>query len=554
MTLLSDQWKKANAHGGHDPARRNGRPTRDKRRLRGAYDGSTNNRYLEDWVITDTQPRELTASTLTILRQRSRDLARHAPSVISALQVIVDNVVGTGFRVNPQAVTENGEPMSEVNEEVQKLWKAWTAEIDLDMRESLTMLLRTAVQEYVETGEVFLVQRPPVGDRRERIVPVTYEVVASERVDHTLDRIPNAQDTTPGGNRITAGIEYAASGQRVAYWVSLIGSFGEITMQHERITADRVFHLFHRSRAGQERGVPWIAGAAVMAHDLDDLIDTELTSAQVSACLTGWIEREGAGAWASGQERDKDDDRPINRFAPGMLFDLQPGEKVNTIDPNRPSGAFEPFANFITRSIARTFGLSFEAVSGDWRGVNFASGRLGGLLERKTFRRIQDVVIQIVLRPMYLTFYRWIVATGKLPGVSPGDLLLNWRRLTVADYGGAGWEHHDPLKEVTAAGMRIITGLSTLDDETTALGRDWKAVIAQRTRELEALEEAGIPVVSVGGAQAVTGQGTDGTQPVEPIEGEGAEGPDGPADGSEGDPPDAPTSDAEPAVPAGAAT
>jgi lambda family phage portal protein len=526
MTLIAEQWKRAHSTGGPPAQQRRRQPANDGRRLRGVYEGTTQNRFLEDWVIGDHQPRELTAATLTILRQRSRDLARHAPTIISAIQVIVDNVVGTGFRINPDPQDENGNKIrGDVDEVLERLWRQWSCEVDQDIREDLTMQLRTATQEYIEAGEVFFVQRPPA-DRRERVVRLVYEIVSAERVDHTFDRLQNDRDPGITGNRITASIEYNRKNQRVAYWISKVGQLGDIATERERITADRVYHLFHRSRAGQERGIPWIAGAAVLAHDLDDLIDSELTTAQVTACLTGWIEREGANIFSSTQERDKDDDRPIHRFSPGTIFDLAPGEKVNTVDPNRPSGAFEPFANFITRSIARTLGVSFEAVSGDWRQVNFASGRLGHLIERKTFRRIQHIIIQLVLRPMWVTFVRAVAVEGKIEGLSLTEFLTNWRGITNADFGGAGWEHHDPLKEVNAAATRIFTGLSTLDDETTALGRDWKAVIAQRTRELEAMEEAGVPLFTIGGITAAATPGEEPETPETPTKPEPGEEPD----------------------------
>lgn len=519
MTLLADEWKKAN-RGTRQRIARTRSAITDRRSLRGDYDGSTQNRYLEDWLVADRAPHELTAQTLTILRQRSRDLARHAPAYISAIGAIVDNVVGQGFRVNPTPEPEGRTPRQ--NEDLAKrladLWADWMAEADVDQRESLTMLDRTATQEYIEAGEVFLVQKPvPRGEESVWSVPLIYEVVPAEEIDHTLDEIPRTarvRGAAATGNRIESGIEFDANNRRAAYWISQLGALGEPTLVNRRITADRVHHVFHRTRARQQRGVPWIAGAAVLAHDLDDLMDSELTSAQVASCLTAWIQREQAGVFPTTQER-ADDQRPIHRFAPGMVFDLKPGETLNAIDPQRPTGAFEPFANFILRCLARTMGISFETISGDWRGVNFASGRLGHLTERRTFRRIQDVTIQLSIRPTYRTFVRTAILAGRLPGIDMNDYVQQWRRYTKATYGGSGWEHHDPLKEVSAAAMRILAGLSTLDDEAAALGRDWKAVIAQRTREIEAQREAGLPeITAVGGAMTGPMGGASPGQPA----------------------------------------
>lgn len=501
--------------------------------LRTPYEGAEKNRQLEDWVVGAHQPRELTSSWLTILRQRSRDLARHAPQFIGAIQVIVDNTVGAnGFRVNPQAhLDEDGEELNEpLNNRLARLWKDWTLEVDRDQRESLEMLLRTAVREYVEAGEVLLIEGVPPPSSRSRVVPLQLEVVEAERLDHTFDRARNVRDRTPTGNEIRHAIEFNSVGQRIAYWITKVGQFGELTTERERVTADRVHHLFHRSRASQERGVPWLWGATVLCHDLDDLMDTELTTAQVAACLTGFIKRDQANIFGTNQERDKEDDRPVHRFAPGMIFDLQPNESIETMDPNRPSGSFEPFANFILRSIATTIGISFQSISGDYRGVNFAAGRLAHLAERKAFRRIQSVIIQLGVRPIYRSFVRAALLAGKLPpDVTMIDHLANWRRHTAADFVGAGWEHQDPLKEVTAAALRVLSGISTVDEESAALGRDWKAIALQRAVEVKTFRDLGLPIVTVGGAQEVTGQG-EGTPPIETE--------DGPPPDDDGPPPD----------------
>ena len=66
MSAIATAWRKTH----QTPVSRSSKPTHDRRRLRGAYEGDTQNRYLEDWIIGDRQPRELTAVTLTILRQR----------------------------------------------------------------------------------------------------------------------------------------------------------------------------------------------------------------------------------------------------------------------------------------------------------------------------------------------------------------------------------------------------------------------------------------------------------------------------------------------------
>jgi lambda family phage portal protein len=522
MSAIAEAWKRKDqpaaaprAPGANELRRMLSRQTRQ---LRSPFEGAEQNRYLEDWLVGAYDPRDLINRYLSILRQRSRDLARHSPQFISAIKIIVDNVVGQGFRVKPMPYTDEvgDEPDTELATQLARLWDDWSCEADVDRRESLAMLFRTAAQELVETGEVLLVEKTPRRDDG-RVVPLIIEVIPGERLDHTFEREQKPSDATDAGNAIVHGIEFNRDGQRVAYWITRLNSLRAKSMDRERVPADRVHHVFARLRSGQERGLPWLAGAVALCHDLDDLIDTELTSSQVAACLTAFITSAQGGMFGPDQERDKEDDRPISRLAPGMVGHLKPGEAIHTVDPDRPSGSFDPFASFLTRCLARTMGISYESVSGDWRQVNFASGRLGHLVERKTFRGIQDLVIQLAVRPIYRSFVRYAVLAKRV-SISLIDYVANWRRHTHAVLNGPGWEHHDPLKEVTAAALRVLSCLSTLDEEAAALGRDWADNVAQRAREIQRMKDLGVPIINIGGAQSVTGQG-DGTKPIEPEQG-----------------------------------
>lgn len=500
MTATAEAWRHT-----HETPAAPAAPRRGRRGLQTPFEGAGRSRFEDDWVTRDWDPLRMTSQYLTILRQRSRYLAGHAPHFIGAINLIVNNVVGQGFRVTPMPRRGGSKTVdAELASQLVELREDWECEVDADRRESLTMLLRTAVREYVEAGEAFLVESMRESDR-DRVLPLSIEVRPSEELDHGLERSQHRVDTTPAGNRIHQGIEFNRAGQRVAYWFSLRDEFGAVSTRRERITADRVYHLYHKIRARQERGIPWLYGATVLCRDLDDLMDTELTSAQVAACLTAFVTRKSAGQFGLSQERDSDDMRPVHRFAPGMIADLAPDETVEIADPNRPTGAFEPFASFILRSLARTIGISYESLSGDWRRVNYSSGRLGQLVERKMYRTIQSVIVQLAGRPIHRSFVRVAVLAGKIIGLNVAELLADYRSLTRARFIGEGWEHADPLKEVTAAAVRILTGLSTLEKEAAALGEDWRALIAQRQRELEILEEAGIPIVSISGIGPLSG-------------------------------------------------
>ena len=50
------------------------------------------------------------------------------------------------------------------------------------------------------------------------------------------------------------------------------------------------------------------------------------------------------------------------------------------------------------------------------------------------------------------------------------------------------------MKESQASILRINAGLSTLEDEAAAVGKDWREILRQRQREIEMAEKLGVPL------------------------------------------------------------
>lgn len=480
------------------------------------FDSTEQNRQTDDWITVTSEAIELTNAHQRLLQLRSRDLARNAPPFIAAINAIVDMVVEpeSGVRVQPKVFTDDtmSEMADDVIRQLRQLWNDTAERFDVDQRESAAQFIRTVVREWVEVGEAFVLEE--LTDVDDRAVPLTWRLIPAERIDHTRTQ-RERRDPTTGDviqNRITNGIEFDEDGRRVAYWVTRTDADGLTTVSTaaDRIDARLIRHVFHRVRGGQERGLPWLYGATLIVHDLDDLIADELTSAHVATMLTAFIQRRNAGAFGTAQERDSDTNIPVARFEAGAIFDLGEGESVNMIDPSRPSGNFLPFASFILRCIAKTIGLSYERLSGDYSKTNFASGRLGHLAERDTIRRIQSDLIQLFVRPIYRRWVQTAIAAGKIAGVTIAQFMADPIRYMRAKYVAKGFEHHDPLKEGAAVGVRLSLGITTLERECDLLGLDWEDVIRQRGREIEFMKEHGVPLATTGGAQIVAAMTGDG--------------------------------------------
>ncbi|WP_143759134.1 phage portal protein, partial [Paenibacillus odorifer] len=105
-------------------------------------------------------------------------------------------------------------------------------------------------------------------------------------------------------------------------------------------------------------------------------------------------------------------------LSPGMIGELNPGDEVQTVIPTGQASNTKEFITTLVRMIAAGLGLSYEAVSRDLSQVNYSSARQGLIEDRKLYKKLQKMIIDRVLRPVYLEFLESMYLKGKidLPG------------------------------------------------------------------------------------------------------------------------------------------
>jgi len=480
-----------------------------QRRHRISFESADDIRRTESWLHPSIDPISLIGTYQPKLRDRARDLARNAPWMQGFIITWKKNAVGAGFNLiaNPSKDELGEEKDEELAKLIELTWKRWRRGVDVSRRESLAMFMRLAEAEYAEVGEYFIHKKV----RRDgRPVPLALELLPTERLDPTFNR-PSTTDRFTGRrtNRISNGIEFDKDGARIAYHFDPIDDYGVVNPLGEkiRVPADEICHRYLKLRAGQERGVPPAFAALLLLRDVDSGIEYELEAWQGQSRFVGSIHHKNAGLIPTTQERDPIDERPIHRVAGAALLDLDTEEQIKFAEPTHPNPKLDSFMTFAARTFGVSVGFSYEAMTGDYSKVNFASGRLGHLGDRKTLRCAHEEIDQVCLRSIYSDFF-WLGLERFKVRVT--DFLMDPDRYLEHSWIYPGFEHHDPGKEVVAAGVRILLGLSTRAEECAALGKDWEEIADQLEREIAKYNEKGIPIVTVGGSSQITGRGNSG--------------------------------------------
>lgn len=440
---------------------------RQAREVLGRYEGASQSSRMGGWTtVSGGSAVSEVQGALPALRERSRDLARNTWVGRRALDVLANNLVGTGIR-----------PSIDGDSAGERLIKAWarSTKADADRLHDFYGLQRLAIMAMLESGECLIVrqgERPQSGR-----IPVSLRVLEGDYLDHNLN------EDLGGGRRIVQGVEFDSRGRRVAYHLFERhpgdSGYNPHSDRIRRVSADDVVHLFSVQRPGQVRGVPIFAPVLVKLKDWDDFEDAQLKRQQIASCFTAFIRSPGEGPLgglpSAGGSHETD---LATQLRPGMIQLLQPGEDVSFGSPPDTAG-YADFARVTLLEIAAGLGISYEALTGDLSRTNFSSARMGWL----EFQRRIDADRLGTITPRFLRRVAgWLIEGLELMGIDvDGD--IKWtppRRQMI-----------DPVKETDAMMAGIRAGITSRSAEIRSLGRDPEEVyaeIAQDNQLVDALD------------------------------------------------------------------
>jgi lambda family phage portal protein len=436
-------------------------PTRAEKRLRARlmldglakarmmFDGATAGHRGSGWRAVSTDANAEIGIGSGRLRDVARDMVRNNPHASRAVQVISYNVVAKGLF--PNAVSSVDRAKEQAEDLIKRHFD--TTACDADGRHDLYGLQTLAMRTIVESGEVIIRRRMR---RPEDNLPVPFQIQVLE--PDYLDTLKDGE--LPNGNVAVQGIEFDWRGRRVAYWLHREhpGSRGAWTrFESDRIPAEYVAHVFRTDRPGQARGVSWFAPVVLRLRDYADFADAQLVRQKIAACFAAFVTSPD-GPGLTGEKTQAG--HPLEAFEPGMIERLRDGEEVTFGVPPQVQG-YDEYSRATLREIAAGMGISYEALTGDLKGVNFSSGRMGWL----EFQRSVDAWREHMLVPqMCQPIADWFLEAMAMQLGRRMPLALEWalpRREMIS-----------PAQEIPPIMQAIRGGLSSRSEEQRKLGYD----------------------------------------------------------------------------------
>lgn len=436
----------------------------------------------------------------TKMRKWARHLDENHDISIGILDVLVNNVVGTGIMVEPLVTTKSGQPAEKVNKAIRKLMKEWARRPEVTGELPFGETQRLVCRSWLRDGEILMqhVRGPKFAHFSD--IPYSLEMIEA-------DLLPFEPIT--GKDNVTHGVEKNAWGMPIAYHLfkehpgNFAIPFAPLRSDiMKRVIADDIIHLKFTRRFRQTRGVSIFHGVIQRLADIKDYEESERIAARVAASLTAFIKK---GEDFTGQDAATTGDRSFEMQA-GMIFDnLQEGEDIGMIKSERPNTGLDAFIKSNQRMLAAGTGTNYSSVSKDYNGT-YSAQRQEMVESQPAYARLREYFIELFMRRVYQELISAAIASGVLAlprGIDMGTVF-------DADMRSPGMPWIDPKKEVEADVAAVENRFKSRTQIIRERGGDPDVVEEQIKQERERDEANGFgPVAGTGkdGAGSGTGGG-----------------------------------------------
>lgn len=420
------------------------------------YDAAGFGRRVEDWKVTNASANTENHASLDRLRARSRDLDRNNPYARRAVERIADNVVGTGIRPTP-------------SKDLKKLKEAWTSwaestECDFDGLLNFYGIQRLIAKTVALSGEAIIRKRRT--NKNKSKIPYRLQIFEPDIIDSSRNYALLDSGDFQGGF-VIQGVQFDKDGERVGYWLwdkyPTESIYVTNNLLSKFVPIDQVIHVFNLERPGQARGVPFGVSAFLRLKDFDDFEDAELVRQKIAACFSVFVTEsiDSAPANPTGKKTEL-----TERVEPGTINRLSPGETVSFSNPPTKDG-IDGYSRQVLQGIAAGYGITYEALTGDMRQVNFSSGRMGWIEFQRTITSYQN---NMMVPQLCARVWDWFLEGAQIGQVyGKKDIVAQWtppRREMI-----------DPAKEVAGMLSMVRAGFQDWGEAVTELGYDPETVL-----------------------------------------------------------------------------
>ena len=477
---------------------------------------------LKGFRAASGSPREDIDWNNQTLRQRGRILYMSTPIARSAIATNRTNVIGMGLQLKAKIDAETlgmtplqAKEWQHIAEEEFGLWADQKRTCDATGVNTFYSMQQLAFTSWLTSGDVFVVIKQ-VKPTPTAPYGLRLHIIEADRV-----RTPGktgsvlTDGVAENGNKIYDGVEVDSDGAIVAYYVAntypmealapeaeafvRVKAYGELT------GLPNILQLMESERAGQYRGVSYLAPVIEPLLQLRRYTEAELSAAAIEACFTGFVKTTASTAdnpfnevgWGSVG------DTPVNQpetttsqneyeIGAGMINYMEPGEDITFAQPTRPAGGFDAFVTSVATQVGAALEIPKDLLLKAFN-ASYSASRAALLEAWKAFQMRRRWFVEDFCRPVYEIWLSEAIARGRIsaPGFFADPRIR--RAYTGCEWIGPSQGMLDPTKEIEAEAKAIENGFSTHEQSTIRLnGGSWQDNIVQLAIEAQLKKDAGL--------------------------------------------------------------
>jgi lambda family phage portal protein len=426
----------------------------------------------------------LTDGATETLRGQARHLEQNHDIARGILTCLVNNVVGPkGIGIEFQPKNMDGTVNKKLAEDLSWYFSEWGRNPETTGEYSWAKTQRMMARAWFRDGEVL--SKSLMGSvpflRHNTIVPFSLELLEADHI----------ADINQPGKGIIQGVERNEWGQpRFVYiYDQHPGDALGFRMKYRRTAAEDVDHLKMTDRIRQNRGVSIFAAVMSRLNDLKDYEESERVAARISAAMAMFIQKGSPDTYvAPGDDDEEDREFPVS---PGAVFDnLAPGEKVETIQSNRPSQLLQPFRDSMLKAIASGSSSGYSTISKNYDGT-YSAQRQELVEQWVNYAALSDEFISGFVAKVVRRFIRISVMSGtiKVPSNVDRDTLMDVDYLTPAmpwiDPAKEAKGHEANLRLRITSPQKIIRSRGDNPDDILDQIQSWNKSLVDREITVE---------------------------------------------------------------------
>jgi len=436
------------------------------------YDAASRDRLRNDWTTSTNTPYSNMKGDLKTLIARSRESTDNNGLSENIDNVFLSNVVHTGIKPAPVVRNRSGELDDRVNKKLDEGWKRYNDQWDRSSHSTYYENQGLGLKTIINSGSVL---RNTVPSAAGDYLPIANQLIEPDRLDFSADiNVRTMLDDAAPGSQLQFGIYLDPYGRPEAFKVNGYPS---------PVPASNMDIRYRRRRTEQFIGVPWKAPVLTGIWDIGSLIEDRSIASRIQAMIALWVNKKDAPRMIKNV-----DSNYKMAWEPGrvMYSDIKPeiissGEDV--------SKSFDPLTRLIQRNIAIGTGLSYQILTKDLQGMNFAASRANILEDRRIFRQVQKWFIKEFCQVDWQIFVKWMFLSGKMAPFTYADYLADPWKYNQCYWQPPGWDWVDPLKDAKAAIELNNNNMLSLEDHYGEKGKRWDVELEKIAREKKKVKE-----------------------------------------------------------------